>query len=187
MLLRPQRGTDSTGRAPENRPAEAVILLDGAFHQAGGSLIDVRPRLPSGAGAGALLDLSGENCLDGGGEDIEANPESDEATPDLLLGGAARVRSIFQRCGSEYLQEMDSRGIEVAEEQRKALWRIRSSKTSVLGYHMWECVECGTKFTTYNACEDRHCRQCMEFKGDQWTAALRMLRICETSELDCFR
>lgn len=45
---------------------------------------------------------------------------------------------------------------------------IENCRTSTLGGHVYECEDCGEKFTQYNSCRNRHCPQCQGDKINKW-------------------
>lgn len=56
---------------------------------------------------------------------------------------------------------------------QKVLQRLRTCRTSALGYHVYRCSEegCGHVKYQYHSCRDRHCPQCGALKKQQWIEA----------------
>jgi len=55
----------------------------------------------------------------------------------------------------------------------KVLQRIRSCRTSALGYHVYGCTKdgCGHIQYQYHSCRDRHCPNCEAIKKQEWIEA----------------
>jgi len=55
----------------------------------------------------------------------------------------------------------------------KVLQRLRSCRTSALGYHLYRCSneECSQVKYQYHSCRDRHCPQCGALKKQEWIEA----------------
>lgn len=56
---------------------------------------------------------------------------------------------------------------------QKVLQRLRTCRTSALGYHVYRCSdeECGHVKYQYHSCRDRHCPQCGALKKQEWIEA----------------
>lgn len=56
---------------------------------------------------------------------------------------------------------------------QKVLQRLKSCRTSSLGYHVYRCSEEGCRHVKYqyHSCRDRHCPQCGALKKQQWIEA----------------
>ena len=56
---------------------------------------------------------------------------------------------------------------------QKVLQRLKSCRTSVLGYHVYRCSDdnCAHVKYQYHSCRDRHCPQCGALKKQQWIEA----------------
>jgi hypothetical protein len=56
---------------------------------------------------------------------------------------------------------------------QKVLQRLRTCRTSALGYHVYRCAEesCGYIKYQYHSCRDRHCPQCGALKKQEWIEA----------------
>lgn len=57
----------------------------------------------------------------------------------------------------------------------KVLQRIKTCRTSSLGYHVYQCgnEECGHLKYQYHSCRDRHCPNCGALKKQEWIEARR--------------
>jgi putative transposase/transposase-like zinc-binding protein len=58
---------------------------------------------------------------------------------------------------------------------QKVLQRIKTCRTSALGYHVYQCSdeECGHVKYQYHSCRDRHCPNCGAVKKQEWIEARR--------------
>ncbi len=58
---------------------------------------------------------------------------------------------------------------------QKVLQRIKTCRTSALGYHVYQCSddECGHIKYQYHSCRDRHCPNCGAVKKQEWIEARR--------------
>ena len=58
---------------------------------------------------------------------------------------------------------------------QKVLQRIKTCRTSTLGYHVYQCndEECGHVKYQYHSCRDRHCPNCGAVKKQEWIEARR--------------
>jgi hypothetical protein len=58
---------------------------------------------------------------------------------------------------------------------QKVLQRIKTCRTSALGYHVYQCgnEECGYIKYQYHSCRDRHCPNCGAVKKQEWIEARR--------------
>ena len=56
---------------------------------------------------------------------------------------------------------------------QKVLQRLRTCRTSALGYHVYRCSDehCAHVKYQYHSCRDRHCPQCGAFKKQAWIEA----------------
>ncbi len=56
---------------------------------------------------------------------------------------------------------------------QKVLQRIKTCRTSALGYHVYQCSneECGHVKYQYHSCRDRHCPNCGAVKKQEWIEA----------------
>ena len=56
---------------------------------------------------------------------------------------------------------------------QKVLQRIKTCRTSALGYHVYQCgnEECGHIKYQYHSCRDRHCPNCGAVKKQEWIEA----------------
>ncbi|MEJ7740589.1 MAG: IS91 family transposase [Chitinophagaceae bacterium] len=56
---------------------------------------------------------------------------------------------------------------------QKVLQRLRTCRTSALGYHVYRCSDegCGHVKYQYHSCSDRHCPQCGALKKQEWIEA----------------
>lgn len=56
---------------------------------------------------------------------------------------------------------------------QKVLERLRTCRTSALGYHVYRCTGegCGHLKYQYHSCRDRHCPQCGALKKQEWIEA----------------
>lgn len=75
------------------------------------------------------------------------------------------VREIFARYGQEYL---DAYGQKVPNRHRKVLHSIINCRTPALGAILCGCESCGTTYTIYRSCGDRHCPTCQGEKANAW-------------------
>jgi len=73
------------------------------------------------------------------------------------------VREIFARYGQEYL---DAYGRKVPIRHRKVLHSILNCRTPALGAVLCSCESCGTTYTIYRSCGDRHCPTCQGEKAN---------------------
>ena len=53
---------------------------------------------------------------------------------------------------------------------QKVLQRIKTCRTSALGYHVYQCSDdqCGHIKYQYHSCRDRHCPNCGAIKKQEW-------------------
>ena len=58
---------------------------------------------------------------------------------------------------------------------QKVLQRIKTCRTSALGYHVYQCSDdqCGHIKYQYHSCRDRHCPNCGAVKKQEWLEARR--------------
>ena len=58
---------------------------------------------------------------------------------------------------------------------QKVLQRIKTCRTSALGYHVYQCSDeqCGHIKYQYHSCRDRHCPNCGAIKKQEWIEARR--------------
>ncbi len=58
---------------------------------------------------------------------------------------------------------------------QKVLQRIKTCRTSALGYHVYQCCDeqCGHIKYQYHSCRDRHCPNCGAIKKQEWIEARR--------------
>lgn len=58
---------------------------------------------------------------------------------------------------------------------QKVLHRIKTCRTSILGYHVYQCSDekCGYVKYQYHSCRDRHCPNCGAVKKQEWIEARR--------------
>lgn len=58
---------------------------------------------------------------------------------------------------------------------QKVLQRIKTCRTSALGYHVYQCSDerCGHVKYQYHSCRDRHCPNCGAVKKQEWIEARR--------------
>lgn len=73
------------------------------------------------------------------------------------------LADVFRQHGEAY-----SKANTLAPEQYKVFHAIQHCRTSVLGGHIDECDQCGTRQNSYNSCRNRHCPKCESFKAAQW-------------------
>jgi len=64
--------------------------------------------------------------------------------------------------------------------QRKVMKHLETCRTSALGGHLDQCVDCGHERPSYNSCRDRHCPKCQGPQRTAWLAG-RLERIVPTS------
>ena len=57
---------------------------------------------------------------------------------------------------------------EVTSIQLKAIKDISNCRTSVLGYNVRQCNDCGNMEFSYNSCRNRNCPKCQGLKRFQW-------------------
>jgi len=57
---------------------------------------------------------------------------------------------------------------------QKVLQRIKTCRTSALGYHVYQCSDekCGHVKHQYHSCRDRHCPNCGAVKKQEWIEEL---------------
>lgn len=76
------------------------------------------------------------------------------------------VQQILQKQGSSF-----NKNAHVA----KVLQRIKTCRTSALGYHVYQCTndDCGHIKYQYHSCRDRHCPNCGTVKKQEWIESRR--------------
>ncbi len=78
----------------------------------------------------------------------------------------AEVADIFRRYGEEYRCTHS-----MTPKQRRVMRDIEQCRTSVLGFHVDECDECGQRDVGYNSCRNRHCPKCQGIAREKWVKA----------------
>lgn len=78
----------------------------------------------------------------------------------------ATIQQLFQKHAPP-----DNKNLHV----QKVLQRIKTCRTSVLGYHVYQCSDekCAYKKYQYHSCRDRHCPNCGAVKKQEWVEARR--------------
>ena len=75
---------------------------------------------------------------------------------------------MIRRFGAAYVQ---SRGDRLLPGEERALQDLLACRTSRLGYHAGECLDCGKQQISYNSCRNRHCPKCQGAARASWLAA----------------
>lgn len=73
------------------------------------------------------------------------------------------VAEIFRRYGEEYRA-----GNGMTKKQHQVMHAIAHCRTSVYGFHVDRCVDCGYTESEYNSCRDRHCPKCQAIARRKW-------------------
>lgn len=81
-----------------------------------------------------------------------------------------RVAEILRTYADAYKR---SRGDRLSSAERKALRDLTCCRTSALGGHAWECLDCGHVQVCYNSCRNRHCPTCGGPARAKWLARLQ--------------
>lgn len=75
------------------------------------------------------------------------------------------LADIIKAHGSEFLERY---GKQLLPSQFKALTDIVKCRTSVLGYNMYSCPECGEEHFVFHSCRNRHCPKCHSNDSKRW-------------------
>ena len=73
------------------------------------------------------------------------------------------ITKAFENFSNEFLKHNSA-----TIEQHKVIDSILACKTGKLGYNIEACEECGTIYTHYNSCGNRHCPNCQAINKDKW-------------------
>jgi Transposase zinc-binding domain len=70
---------------------------------------------------------------------------------------ALELADIIREHGTTFLKR---HGGKLSDAQRRALRDLGLCRTSALGGHVEECLDCGAVRIAYNSCRNRHCPKC---------------------------
>lgn len=76
------------------------------------------------------------------------------------------VADIFRLYGEDYRATHS-----ITEKQRSVMFDIEHCRSSVFGYHLDVCEECGYMEPAYNSCRNRHCPKCQGIEKRKWVQA----------------
>lgn len=76
------------------------------------------------------------------------------------------VADIFRLYGEDYRATHS-----ITEKQRSVMFDIEHCRSSVFGYHLDVCDECGHTEPEYNSCRNRHCPKCQGIQKRKWVNA----------------
>ena len=80
---------------------------------------------------------------------------------------ALEVADVFRRHGAAYRVE---HAATLSNGQRRVMGAIEACRTSALGGHVEQCIDCGQVRIAYNSCRNRHCPKCQGLARAQWLA-----------------
>jgi len=83
---------------------------------------------------------------------------------------ALEVADIFRRHGEAFRQ---AHAQHLGRAERRVMAAIEACRTSALGGHLEQCVDCGLTRCAYNSCRNRHCPKCQGLARAEWLAARR--------------
>ena len=73
------------------------------------------------------------------------------------------IQNIFQTYKDEFIKRY-----KLSNEQWKVFNSIINCGTSILGYHVFTCEECGEQVYGFNSCRNRHCPMCGAYAREKW-------------------
>ncbi len=75
------------------------------------------------------------------------------------------IQTIFQNHAEDYLAEFGARMPAI---HQKAIDAICKCRTGEVGFHCFECPDCGSRELTTSSCGNRHCPACQHNKAIKW-------------------
>lgn len=78
---------------------------------------------------------------------------------------AWEVADVMRGHGEDFFAKHGSR---LSSAQRRALVDLAQCRTSALGGHVEQCLDCGRQRIAYNSCRNRHCPKCQALARARW-------------------
>lgn len=75
------------------------------------------------------------------------------------------LADIVYQYGDAYLEKYSKR---MLSSHRRVLRDIAQCRTAALGGHVYHCAACNETHYQYHSCQNRHCPQCQNDRGQQW-------------------